>query len=98
MGRFVALSGNAGFCPHCNEMLKAFELLDSNMPNDSALEYTVIMDLQPDDPVDIDIMTVSRGAAPAIALDTRDVYVGAGDYKMLEDYFANILGVRIWTL
>ncbi len=98
MGRFVALSGNAGFCPHCNELLRAFEMLDSNMGNDESLSYTVVMDLKPDDPVDIDILGVSRGAAPAILLGDGDVYVGAGDYRMLQMYFERIMGVRIWTL
>jgi hypothetical protein len=98
MGRCVALSGNAGFCPHCNELLKAFEILDSNMSNDDALAYTVIQDLKPDDPIDIDVLSVSKGAAPAVLLDSGDVYVGSGAYRSLQQYFAELLGVSIWTL
>lgn len=98
MGRFVALSGNAGFCPHCNELLKAFEILDSNMSNEDSLSYSVVMDLSPDDPVDIEIMHTSRGAAPAVSLDDGTVYVGSGDYARLLQYFSKILGVEIWKL
>lgn len=98
MGRFVSLSSNAGFCPHCNELLKTFELLDSNMDNDEALSYSVVMDLSPDDPEDIEILEFTLGSAPSIALDDGMVYVGSGDYSMLKDYFAIVLGVRLWKL
>jgi len=98
MGRLVALSGNSGFCPHCNELLRAFEMLDSNMSHEQALDYTVVMDLKPDDPIDTEVLQVSRGAAPALLLDDGDVYVGSGDYKLLQMYFSRILGVNIWTL
>jgi len=96
--RFIALSGNAGFCPHCNDMLKAFEIIDSNTGNDSAISFSVVQDLKPDDPVDIEVLRVTKGAAPAIALDDGDVYVGSGDYEMLLRYFSTIMEVDIWTL
>lgn len=98
MTRFVALSGNAGFCPHCNELLKAFEIIDSNMGNDEAISFSVVQDLKPDDPVDVEILSISKGAAPAIALDDGEVYVGSGDYEMLLEYFSTIFGVSIWKL
>lgn len=98
MTRFVGLSGNAGFCPHCNELLKAFEIIDSNTGNDEAIAFSVVQDLQPDDPTDAEILSISKGAAPAVALDDGDVYVGSGDYEMLLPYFATILGVEIWKL
>ena len=96
--RFVALSGNSGFCPHCNELLKAFEILDSNMSNEEAFSYSVVQDMRADDPADIEILTLTKGASPAVVTENMDVYVGSGDYEMLKDYFAIILGVRIWRL
>ena len=96
--RFVALSGNAGFCPHCNELLKAFEILDTNMDNDEAFSFSVVQDLRATDPVDIEILSETGGAAPAVVTEHLDIYVGAGDYVALKDYFQRILGVDIWKL
>ena len=94
--RFVALSSILKFCPHCNELLKAFEILDSNLDNDETFSFSVIQEMEPDDPIDKEIMHVSKGMAPAILTEYRDVYVGGGDYRMLKDYFDRILEVGIW--
>ena len=96
--RFVALSGNAGFCPHCNELLKAFEILDTNMDNDSAFSFSVVQDMSATDPVDIEILRETGGAAPAVVTEYMDIYIGSGDYESLKDYFQKILGVDIWRL
>ena len=90
----IAAESDFGYCPHCNHLIHAGELVDSNLPNiDAPVHYHAIENEAVYAETELPLLLAEK-KTPVVVLGPIVLHSIGDDYDLIQEYLLSLFGIN----